>query len=274
MKQTVFADDRTAGVQGRVSLRLAWCVATLGLVLTICGATAAQEEDAQKPLAFVGSPYLRAELVKPAVERYVADRSRTKEDVKMSLGGPRDWLPPATNTVVNGRGDFMMISALDWKWRVADGLKAKLKYYPVARQMVDRAGKVVGSVEYGFVGKKKLRPVANQFLQFFREKGVKNVDGFVSVDTESVEFTAPDYYDPEPWADQQQPIMVHSVDLHRHNYRTTIIAELAKIRMEGYNGVMVGGQTDAMMAWAEENGMMLSGKPELTKENLVLFGNL
>ncbi len=269
--------EKKLSTSGRISV--ACLVLIAGVMCVLAGIAGAEEKTAdRKRLVFVGSPYMREKLIKPLVKNYIANSSLSDEDVKLSLGGPRDWLPPGTSEVSWGNADFMLTSRLDWKWRVEDEAnitedeRNKLTFYPVARQVVKRDEKVIGGVLYGLMGKKHLSQQGQRFLDYLdtdeAHKVIEKQYRFVLPSKKVPTYEAPFYVDTKPWNNTARPLMVHGVDVHPQAYRTTMIAELAKIRMEGYNGVMVGGQSDAMMAWAEENGMMLSGKPKLTKEDL------
>ncbi|MFW6457199.1 MAG: beta-galactosidase, partial [Planctomycetota bacterium] len=276
-KSVGYVTEMKLSMSGRISFP---CLVLIAVVMCVlAGIAGAEEKNAdRKRLVFVGSPYMREKLIKPLVKNYIANSSLSDEDVKLSLGGPRDWLPPGTSEVSWGNADFMLTSRLDWKWRMEDEAnitedeRNKLTFYPVAREVVKRDGKVIGGVLYGLMGKKDVSQQGQKFLDYLdtdeAHKVIEKQYRFVPPSKKVPTYEAPSHVDAKLWNDTVRPLMVHGVDVHPEAYRTTMIAELAKIRMEGYNEVMVGGQSDAMMAWAEENGMMISGKPKLTKEDL------
>ncbi len=179
----------------------------------------------------------------------------------------------ACEQVIQGDEGLMLVSRLDWEWRVDDKYKKQLEYVPFARQQVTRMGEVVGGVEYGLAKKPDVWiPQVEAFLYFVRSEDAQDKlaeddpYGFVPVDTEIPEFEPPEEWNLSP-REGPDPMMVHGMDLHGGAFHTTRIAEMQKIRMLGFNSIMFGGQTEEEMEWADQNNMLISGSPNLTEED-------
>ena len=179
----------------------------------------------------------------------------------------------APRFVAQGDGDLLLVSRLDWEWRVDDKYKQQLEYVPLARQEVERMGEVVGGVEYGVAKKRDTwMPQVEAFLHFVRSQDAKEAlaeegpYGFVPTDTELPEFEPPEEWNLSP-QEGPKPMMVHGMDLHGEQFHTTRIAEMQKIRMLGFNSIMFGRHTEEEMQWADENDMLISGFPALTEED-------
>ncbi|MFW6457481.1 MAG: hypothetical protein ACOC0A_04225, partial [Planctomycetota bacterium] len=182
----------------------------------------------------------------------------------------------ACELVMDGRGDLVLTGKQDWEWRATDKEKKHLRYVPVARQRVARSGEYVGGVEYAvLVPREDPSPVAQAFVDFLgtslAEEALKGpnpyddnrADTFVPPDTEIEEFERPDYWREKPWEGREddQPRMVHGMDLHPGEYAGTELTEMKKMMMKGYNSVLYKGSED-FLEWAYHHGMMISNVPD------------
>ncbi len=247
-------------------------LATFAAVCTILvfgGAMPEAEAASEDSLIFVGSPYLRKTLMKPLIDEY--QKANPEIEIKMQLdGGWNDWFSSANRVVAKGKADLMMTSRLDWTWRAQESDKENMQYVAVAQEPVDRAGKEVGSVEYGLAIQDPAGDQAQKFIDFIQSTNAEDVlskmDNFVPPDVEIQTPELPAHWREKPWKSPHKPKMVHGVDVHRNHFRTATIAELQKIKLKGYNSVMLGGHSDAVCRWADRNGLMLSGLPQVSEK--------
>ncbi|MFW6456909.1 MAG: hypothetical protein ACOC0A_01320 [Planctomycetota bacterium] len=234
-------------------------------------------------LQFYGSPIPRSRLIvsdhdggKRKGDDGVLDEAFTEYNPNIEFKFERSFANKfhgACGLVMDGRGDLVFTGRQDWEWRATDEEKENLRYVPVAKQRVIRMGEEVGGVEYGVLIPKENPSVqAEAFVDFLgtslAEEALMepNFHQFVPRDAELVEFERPSYWSEKPW-DDESPKMVHGMDLHVGEYASTQLTEMRKIMMKGYNSVLYGGAgSKNFMAWARENGMMLSSVPS-TEEN-------
>jgi len=175
--------------------------------------------------------------------------------------------------VQGGGYDLVITSRRDWDERVPEEYKEDMTYVPVAKQLVYREREVAGGVEYGVVHRTDVWiPQVQAFVEFLRSPAAqerlaeKNHYLFAPADRKLPEFEPPSYWRDKPWETEKKPMMVHGVDFHGGN-STTVFSELTKMKMMGYNSVMFGGHSEKVMTWADENGMLISGMPEVTEED-------
>ena len=171
----------------------------------------------------------------------------------------------ACELIMKEEGDFLLTSRLDWEHRANEKERGNLAYAPAAKLRVNRGGEEVGGVEYGVVFRNdKLSSPERAFVSFLGSAKAQealekdNPYGYVPLDAELKEFTPPEYWRKEPWKDR--PIMVHGMDLHPMEYGSTKIAELQRMRMQGFNSALARAE-EATLKWAYNNSMMISGLP-------------
>ncbi len=204
-------------------------------------------------------------------------KSRYEVFVRDNVPRGLTFFKPTCERLLQGNGDIMLTSRRDWQHFATEEWKQQLTYKPIAKQEVHRSGELVGGVEFGIVYRTDAWiPQVQAFLDFVDtslvHEALQKDQGFdyVPVDTELPEFERPDYWSEEPWNDEK-PRMVHGMDMHGR-YRTTMMAEINKVMMEGYNSILpppdlAPAVDEAVMNWADENGMMLSGFPRVTKKD-------
>jgi len=236
-------------------------------------------------LQFYGAPIPRSRLIvsdhdggKRRGDDGILDEAFGEYNPDINLKFERSYnnkFDTACELVLKGRGDLVFTGKQDWEWRATDKQKDSLRYVPVAKQRVARSGEYVGGVEYGvLIPREEPSLVAEAFVDFLgtslAEEALKGpnesddtrADTFVPRDTDIEEFERPEYWREKPWESREddQPRMVHGMDLHVGEYAATELTEMKKIMMKGYNSVLYGA-SENFMEWAYHHGMMLSNVP-------------
>ncbi len=247
--------------------------AVLIMAVFISAPTAFSQEDTAE-LTIMCGPVQRMRLMEPMAQVFDGDH----ENIKMRFWRPYDvgrpW-PGVLGLVARGRKgtDLMVTSRLDWKRRSTPEYREKLRYVPMAQQMVRRGDKVVGSVEYGVVFPQESPSKEVQaFLDFIDSEPMHaflnrpDPYNFVPLDRDVKEFEPPEWFDTPAW-EGQRPWNWHGVcQIWERYYSETVLAELKKVWMEGFNQVQGTILSEPVIEWAEEHGMVLTGLPSLASE--------
>ncbi|MFW6457206.1 MAG: beta-galactosidase [Planctomycetota bacterium] len=200
--------------------------------------------------------------VAEAFERYSGN------NVRLWKPGRRGrWSAIGHHKLRDNSATILLTSREDWEYRATDSQREQLRYVPMARKLVHRAGKEVGSVEYGVaLPREGAASVSEGFVEFIDSGEMREVleepdpYNYVPLDHEVVDFEPPEWFG-DPGEGPKPELWQGVCQLTHGNYFSVALAELKTIWMQGYNQLQGVPLTDPVVQWAEDHGFVLTGLP-------------